>query len=79
MPGPESPIVLRQELMKLEKEYARRQFTFEMMWAAKVKRYGPKTLRKLLARARQRLDGLQHEEKKRWDEINAIHLNVTNQ
>lgn len=76
MPGSESPIVLREQLKELEFVYARKRFEFEIQWAQKTKKYGPKTLKKLIQMTNEAINALENEEIRRWNNIDNIQTQV---
>lgn len=53
--------MLRKKLQKLEFEYAKKKFLFEMRWARELKRLGPKTLKDLIREVQSKIDALDAE------------------
>ena len=76
MPGSQSPIVLREQLRKLEIEYARRRFDFELCWANNTKKYGPKTLKELIRMTNNKIAALKYKENHRWRTVRDIQRKV---
>ena len=76
MPTSQSPIVLRERLRQLEIDYARKRFEFEIQWANKTKRYGPKTLQKLIDMTNAAIEALKNEEERRWMTIKTVQREI---